>query len=132
MHKHSLKMTLLSFLLGTTVLVSSGCVALLLGAAAGAGGIAYVKGTLEKNFDVPVEKVHRATLAAFKKIGVTLISEEKTQHSSELKGAFADEKEVKVSILSLTERTSKIQIRIGVFGDEDRSQIVLNAIQRRL
>ena len=40
--------------LGFLILMTSGCVALLVGAAAGAGGVAYVKGSLEKNFDKPV------------------------------------------------------------------------------
>ena len=47
----------LSIILLGAVTVSSGC-ALLVGAAAGAGGFAYVKGVLQKNFDYPLDRLH--------------------------------------------------------------------------
>ena len=53
-------------------------------------------------------------------------------HSTFIKTEFDDGKRVKIHINALTERSSKITIRIGVFGDETKSQMLLNAIQKRL
>ena len=40
--------------------------------------------------------------------------------------------DVHVNVEALTERSSKLSIRVGVFGDEAVSQMILNAIQKRL
>ena len=122
----------LSFLLTFFILSSAGCVPLLVGAAAGVGGVTYVKGALEKNFDHSVKEVHRATLKGLKDLKMFVREEKNDVHSTFIKAEFDDGKRVKIHINALTERSSKITIRIGVFGDETKSQILLNAIQKRL
>lgn len=110
----------------------SGCVALLVGAAAGAGGVAYVQGGLEKNVDHSVAQAYKASLAALKSLDMFVTSKEQDPHSAKIKAEASDGKSVTIDIESLTERSSKIKIRVGIMGDQERSQIILNAIQRRL
>ena len=127
-----LKMFGLMLVLGSFVITTSGCFALLVGAAAGAGGVAYVKGILEKNFDRSVAQVHRASLTALKKLKMTIHDDDVTQHNAKIKATDTDGKKVEVIIEALTEKSSKLQIRVGVFGDQEQSQSILNAIQKHL
>ena len=114
------------------VMASSGCFALLIGAAAGAGGVAYAKGVLEKNFDQPVERVHKATVSALKNLKLFITEDELKQHSAIVKATFDDGADVKIDISALTEKSSKLSIRVGILGDEVKSQMIMTAISKRL
>ncbi len=122
----------MALILSLAVFTNSGCYAVVLGAAAGAGSVAYVKGRIEKNFDRPVKKVNAATLSALKGLDIFVISDELTTHESEIKGEYDDGKEVKIKIIALTEKSSKITIRVGVLGNEEKSLEVLNAVIKKL
>lgn len=114
------------------LMTNSGCIPLLVGAAAGAGGVAYVRGTLEKNVDHSVAQVHKAAGEACKNLKISIQSDDLNQHSARIKGTLDDGKKVQIDVTSLTERSSTIQIRIGMFGDETKSQMILNVIQKKL
>jgi len=118
--------------LGLLIFATSGCVPLVLGAAAGAGGYAYVRGELERNFDNSVKDIHKATLRALKTQDVFVQMDELNLHSAKFRGEYEDGKSVTVNIESLTERSSKVKIRVGTFGDEVKSQGLMNAIERKL
>ncbi len=124
-------LTLMLLLVGVVV-TSSGCFALLLGAAAGAGGVAYVKGSAEKNLDKPVDQVYRASLAALKKLKMAVHDDDLSQHVAHISAVDNDGKKIQVDIEALTEKTAKLKVRVGVFGDQERSSIILNMIQKRL
>ena len=115
-----------------SVLTSQGCVPLLVGAAAGAGGIAYIKGTLEKNFDKPVDEMHRVSLSGLKSLDLTVSEDKTTQHEARIVAKDKDIKKITVNIEALTEKASKIKVRCGIFGDQEKSLMILNAIQRKM
>ncbi len=110
----------------------SGCVALAVGAAAGVGGYGYVKGSLEKNYDNTVTQLHKASLKALRALKITKEDEELNRHSSYIKGLSQNEKKVKVTITALTERSSKLVIRVGIFGDQSLSEMILSEIEKNL
>lgn len=114
------------------LLTVSGCVPLIIGAAAGAGGITYVKGALVKNVDYSVEQVHKAALAALKDLELFVMEDELNRHSSVIKAEYEDGQSVQVNIDALTERSSKITIRVGIFGDQEESRTILSAVEKRL
>jgi hypothetical protein len=122
---------LLSFLI-VTVTTTSGCFALLLGAAAGAGAAVYVKGDLEKNVEADIKKAHNAVLAGLKKNGIFVISDTLNVHDATTLGEYDDGTKVNVQVKSLTEKSSKIKVRVGVIGDEAKSVEIMNAIERKL
>lgn len=115
-----------------TIFAFGGCVALAVGAAAGAGGYAYIKGALEKNVDYSLEQSHRAALAALKDLKMEIKEDTLNINDAQVTARGKDKESISVVIESLTERSSKIKVRVGVFGDQDKSQVILNAIQKRL
>ncbi len=118
-------------LLGT-VLTTGGCVPLLIGAAAGAGGVVWMKGGLEQNFDNTVDQLHRASLAGLRDIRCTLRNDQIRKHLAKIDFEFDDGQKATINIKALTERSAELKIRVGVLGDEIKSHIVLNAILKHL
>ena len=111
---------------------NTACIPLLIGAAAGAGGVSYAKGALSKNLEADVEETYKAALKALKGLKMFIKSEELNKHDAVVKAEFEDGEEVKVFIDAVTEHVSKITIRVGFMGDQDASQVILNAIQKQL
>lgn len=114
------------------VLTTSGCVPLLIGAAAGAGGVVWVKGGLEQNFDKTVEQLHRASLAGLRDIKCTVRTNQIRKHLAKVEFEFDDGQKGSINIKALTERSAKLKIRVGILGDETKSNIILNAILKHL
>lgn len=118
--------------LAMLALLTSGCAALVLGAAGGAAGAVYVMGKLEAELDASVPAVHRATLAGLKDMGLPVNREQSDQMTSHVESQFADGKKLVVNSRQKTESVTAIRIRVGVVGDEERSRRVLDAIKQRL
>ena len=110
------------------LMTTTGCIPLVIGAAAGAGGVAFVRGKLEKNIDENVVSIHKAALAACKKLNIMVTDDEVTQHSASVKGIYEDKEKLIIEAVAFTERASTIKIRIGIIGDEEKSYKVLNTM----
>lgn len=126
------KSTSLAAILLSILLTAQGCVSLLIGAAAGAGGVAYVKGGLEQNFDKSVDQLHRASLAGLKNIKCAVRSDQIRKHLAKITFEFDDGQKGSVNIKALTEHSAQLKIRVGILGDETKSNIILNAIRKHL
>ena len=97
------------------ILSQSGCLPLMVGAAAGVGGYVWVRGAIEQNFDASAEKVHDATVKALKSLKLTISDDTYDRLKAKVVGEFADGEKVTIDINALTELTSKIKIRVGIF-----------------
>ena len=111
---------------------SSGCIPLVVGAAGGAAGVAYVMGksTEELSYDVPV--VHRAALTAMKELGLTLSEDRADTLSAHMESEFADRAPIWISLESMGESRTRATIRVGRTGDEVRSRKILDTIKQYL
>jgi hypothetical protein len=109
-----------------------GCVPLIVGAAAGAGGYAWASGELVKEFTASASDVQRAAVRGLKKLGVSIKEEKHDRLTASIKSKFADGKNISIQISALTEKTTRLKIRVGVFGDKTKSEMVLNSIQEGL
>lgn len=124
-------MTCILLLMGF-VLMTAGCIPLLVGAAAGASGYAYIRGALVKQFDVPASDLHRAAVKAVKSLNLDIKYDKGDRLSAKVRSEFTDGKDVKIDVTAITEETSQVKIRIGAFGDKLRSEMVLSAIEKYL
>lgn len=123
---------LLLAVLSVSVVSFSGCFALLLGAAAGAGATAWANGDLEANLDVNVERAHSAAVKGLKRLELPVTTDLKDKHNAKVRSKYSDGKDVTVDIQAVTERTCRIKIRVGVFGDQARSEAIMTSIKRYL
>lgn len=127
-----IRQSFLNTILIIALMTTAGCIPLLIGAAAGAGGVAWAKGSLEQNFDKTVDQLHRASLGGLRDIKCAVSSDQIRKHLAKIKFKFDDGQEGTINIKAMTERSSQLKIRVGVLGDETKSHIVLNAILRHL
>ncbi|MBI2195197.1 MAG: DUF3568 family protein [Planctomycetes bacterium] len=113
-------------------LFASGCAALVIGAAAGAGGTVYVKGKLEEVLNHSVTQVHEATQKGLQDLGLPLVKDHADKMSAEMKSGFSDGKDVWIEIAWISEKSCKIKIRVGYMGDQGRSVQILDAVKKKL
>jgi hypothetical protein len=112
----------------------SGCApaVFVVGGAAGAGAVVWVKGKLEEELNLPLSKVHQASLAALQELELPVQADRKDMLAAEIRSEFADGKDIWIDIRSLTESSTKITIRVGMFGDQSRSERILETVHRHL
>jgi hypothetical protein len=110
----------------------SGCAVAVAGAAAGAGAIAYVRGELQSTLDQNYNRTVEASRAALTELEFTKISEKKDAIDAELIYRTALDKKVTVKLSKVTDKATKVKIRIDLLGDEALSMIILEKIKANL
>ena len=110
----------------------AGCIPLLVGAAVGAGSVAYIRGTLERNFDKSVAQLHDVTVSSLRELGLYIKEDVVRRHSARTEFEFEDGEKGTIEIEALTERSAKIKIRVGLLGDESKSKMILNVIEKNI
>lgn len=110
----------------------AGCAALLLGGAAGAGSVVYIKGQLKQDMGASVPRVHDASISALKGLNLPIIEDNHDKLSAKIKSRFANGDDVWIEIESVTAESSKITIRVGILGDERKARQILDGIHKHL
>jgi hypothetical protein len=114
------------------VLGSGGCVAVAAGAVAGAGTVAYVRGQLNATVDKPFDDVARAASTALQQLQFIKSSEKKDALIAILTARTAEDRNVEIKVRRQSDKLTTIAIRVGLFGDETLSRIVLEKINANL
>lgn len=122
---------LVLLLLGVLVTVQTGCVAVL-AAGAGAGTVAYVRGQLNAPLEASLDKSAKAVGSAIEDMQYNLISEKKDATSAVFVARNAQDDKITITLTRQTDNVTNVAIRVGMFGDEQLSQTVLDAIKKRL
>jgi len=123
------KKLLLTFILGLSLLVNSGCPAFLIGGAAGTA--VYIAGELKSTEEVSLNTAWDATQKAMKDLEFTIISKEKDVFDGQLIAKGAAKKIIKIKFHRQSDTLTEVRIRIGTFGDKSLSQQILETIKKR-
>jgi type IV secretory pathway TrbL component len=116
------------------VIVSSGCVAVLVGgaAAAGAGTMAYVRGELQSTLDAPYEQAWTAAQRALADLQMPVTAQDRDGLSGRITARATGDRKILVQLRKVTGTATEVRIRVGTWGDESLSRQILEQIQRRL
>jgi hypothetical protein len=114
-----------------TVLSSSGCFLLLAGAAGGAGTAVWLQSKLSQTVNGPLPQAIQGAKAGLADLKVVVDKETTEPDVTQLKGEF-DGKPYWVDIRKVTDRSSKIEVRVGVPGDEKATRRIMEAIMKHL
>jgi Protein of unknown function (DUF3568) len=125
-----LRRSLIAACLGFSLLTLSGC--LLAAAGAGAGAVAYVRGDLETNLDKDYSKVVDAARSAVKDLEFAKVSENKDALKAVMVSRTAMDKKVEIIITNSGKKLTNIKIRVGLMGDQELSQSILDKIKSEL
>jgi hypothetical protein len=118
--------------LGVVLVVGAGCGALVAGAAAGAGAVAYIRGELEATEEAPMDKVVAAAKGAVDDLQFRLISSDADAVSGKITAETARGTDIGIALERESDNVTKIRIRVGVFGDEDLSRLIHEKMKARL
>ena len=113
-------------------LFNSGCAALLVGAGAGTAGAIWYNGKLQETVSAPVPHVHQATRSGLRDLNIKITEDKSDNLTAEVEGVLSDDRKVSISAESINSSTTKLTIRVGVFGDKDFSQRISDAIKKYL
>ncbi|MFA6217740.1 MAG: DUF3568 family protein [Candidatus Omnitrophota bacterium] len=110
-----------------------GCVALLAGAAGGAGTAAWLSEKLSQEVNAPFDKAIKASLLALQSMNFEVTKETKQENIAQLLSKYSDGKTIWIDIRRISDTTSQIDVRVGaVKGDKEASSKILTAIQKYL
>ncbi|MFA5159955.1 MAG: DUF3568 family protein, partial [Candidatus Omnitrophota bacterium] len=110
----------------------TGCAPFWVGAAVGAGGIAWVNGSLERDFCFSMDRVSQASRQALKRLKLPVRDDKGDFLTTKIQSQYSDGQKIWIDIKAVTERSCKVIIRVGVFGHRSRSESILAAIIRYL
>ncbi len=108
----------------------AGCALLLIGGA-GAAGYAYVNGECEKFYPYAMDQTWAAVRDAVQSMGLPVVREASDALSGRLESRTAEGDKVTIT-LKPKGAVTDVRIRVGVFGDEDESGLILAEIDKRL
>jgi hypothetical protein len=123
---------LLATVLFVSYIVTSGCAAVVAGAAAGTAGVIWYKGNLQETVPYSVPAVHRAALSGLNDLDIRIVEERRDELTSEIRGLLADGTKVWIDAKSTGPNTTKITTRVGVLGDKTFSLRIRDAMKRHL
>src|SRR3989338_4330259 len=122
----------LGVLLLTASIQASGCFALFVGAAVGAGGAMWMTGKLQQSVNASVYRTHNAALGALRKLQLPVIVDRKDKSTAKIESEYADGKHVWIDLEYQSKNVTKVEIRVGTLGDEVRSREILDNLTRQL
>jgi hypothetical protein len=117
--------------LAASIALTSGCFLVAAGAA-GAGTVAYVRGELDSPIDAGYDSTIRAADRAIEQLQFAKVGETKDGISDTIKARTGGDKKVEIIVTRIGDSLSKVQIRIGFFGDEFISRTILDKIKADL
>jgi len=124
-----------SFLPGLFLILSfvaMGCAPLLAGGAAGAGTAAWAGGELQTRKSASLDDVWQATETAVEDLDLVVTERQVDGLSGRIVARTADDTEVRIRAERETDDITELGIRVGIFGDQQQSQVILERIDRAL
>lgn len=114
------------------IMILSGCVALLAGGAAGGGALVYLNGDLAQTLHKPAPDLYIATMATLKDFHFKVLKDKHDQLTASIESKLSNGKKVWIKIDSVSEDLSKIDVRVGLIGDRDKSGMILDSVDQHL
>jgi len=116
------------------ITLSSGCFLAVVGAAgaAGAGTVAYVRGELDASLTDTVDAVDRAASQALQQLQFAKINEGKSAVDAAITARTGQDKKIEIKLDRTADHVTRVRIRVGLFGDESLSRLLLEQIRADL
>jgi len=124
--------SLAAVLVAAALVLHSGCFALAVGAAGGAGAVAYVRGELDTSLPKSLEAVDAAANRAITQLQFAKVSENKDALKAEIIARTGLDKKVTICLDRSGDALTRVRVRVGLIGDETISRATLDKIRANL
>ena len=101
-------------------------------AAVGTGAYFYVKGDLKRNYEAPLDKTWQAAVKSVEDLGLSTESKQNDAFNGVIKGTMADGKSFTIGVKRLGDNLTEVGVRVGTFGDRERSEVIHDKILSNL
>lgn len=95
-------------------------------------GVKNYAGTVVTYIDATPEQIVNATVNTIRELKLTLISSSWSTLDGDVVARTAQDKKVDIEVKGVGQNISKIEIRVGVWGDEAMSVRILDKIKAKL
>ena len=110
-----------------------GCVAILAGAAGGAGTATWLSGKLTQEFRASQETCVRAVKSSLKSLKIDIDKETVKDDVAQIVGKYTDGKTVWVDVHRISKTTQRIEVRVGgVSPDKEAEMKIMESIENQL
>jgi len=125
---------LLAGLMAALLALGNGCILFVAGAAAGAGaaGYAYVDGEIQTTEAASLDRTWEAVQAAMQDLQFPVTAKAKDALQGDLTAHNASNTTIRIKLKYISTSSTEVRIRVGTFGDESLSRIILNKINSHL
>ncbi len=110
---------------------AAGCVVAAIGAAT-AGTVVFVRGEIQSYFDSDVQTIYDATVAAMGDLKLLTIEQSHDALSARVIARNTEDQKVEVKVDGSDRSIVKVSIRVGFWGDEAQSRVVLDRIRANM
>lgn len=117
--------------LGLLVLVA-GCTTVHPREPVGSGTYSYVSGRLAWVYPVTLDATWQVTLQALQELNLRVLSKTLDGLGGEIDAMRADQTTVNVQLRPVSDRSTRVSVRIGTFGDYEQSKNIHETIRTRL
>ena len=109
-----------------------GCVALLAGAAGGAGTAAWLSGKLSQEVNVPFDRALKAARRGLESMKFNVTKETVKEDVAQLMSNYSDGRTIWLDVRRVADSSSRIDVRVGATGDKEAAKKILDQIRRYL
>ncbi len=121
-------------LLLTYYLITAGCVALVIGAGAGAGVYSYVNGQFKRSYHATFDKTIQVCTDTLTSLKIVITDKTSDGIKAIIKARRTDETPVTIKIVMIAPDITEVSVRSGIVGmwDEKVSELIHASIAQRL
>jgi hypothetical protein len=109
-----------------------GCLAVVAGAAGGAGTAAWLSGKLTQEFNATQAQAVSAVKSSLKSLGFDIEKETVKFDVAQIISKYSDGRTIWIDIHRITKKSQKIEVRVGAAGDKEAASKIMDQIERRL
>tara|TARA_B100000315_G_scaffold245099_1_gene270592 strand:- start:2244 stop:2630 length:387 start_codon:yes stop_codon:yes gene_type:complete len=114
------------------VISNSGCIALLAGAAGGAGTASWLGSKLIQEVDASFDKAIKASEKGFKSLDLLITKKTVKSDVAQILGEYSDGRKIWLDIHKVLPKTSRLELRVGMTSDQQAARKILDRILRYL
>ena len=118
--KTALLRNFLAAVVWCSAVVTSGCAGMVVAAAAGAGALSYVQGSVNRTYEAEYYQAVRASKSVLAELNIPLTDQTSDALKTVIKAKRADETPVTIQIHRDQAQLTRISVRTGVVGVTDR------------
>lgn len=108
-----------------------GCVALIAGAAGGAGTAAWLSGKLVQEVNAPFDKAIDAAQSGLESLNLDVTKLTKKERSAQVMSKYVEDETIWIDIHKISRSRSRIEVRVDVL-DKEAARKVLDKILKHL